>query len=87
MVKRITFPRSGLVARNNFGLARHPTAIADCTPPNWQGTGYQTIPCDMRKTTVVLDVSVKDARLHLAVLFDLHEQPAVDKLGKTGEER
>ena len=45
------------------------------------------IPCDMRKTTAGLGVSVKDARLHLAVLFDLHEQPAVDKLGKTGEER
>ncbi len=34
------------------------------------------IPCDMRKTTAGLGVSVKDARLHLAVPFDLHEQPA-----------
>ena len=47
----------------------------------------QMIPCDMRNTTVGLDVSVKDARLHLAVLFDSPEQPAVDKLDKTREEK
>jgi len=56
-------------------------------PADWRAREYQMIPCDVHKTTVGLDVSVKDARLPLAVPFDLHEQPTVDKLGKTREER